>query len=106
MALVHVAMSDAVNSVKERFARYSSAAALMPNASAEAAAASAARKVLKELFPAQTAGIDAAYVASIKSIAEGDSKAQGVALGEQVAAAILAERGRPMARLRLTPIAP
>ena len=52
-AMIHVAMSDAVNSVQGRFTRYNTTVAAMPNASAEAAAASAARKVLIELFANQ-----------------------------------------------------
>jgi hypothetical protein len=92
LAMVHVAMSDAVNSVRGRFTRYNATVALMPSASAEAAAASAARKVLTELFANQKTNIDEAYAVSINSIPEGESKTQGVMLGEQVATAILAER--------------
>jgi hypothetical protein len=92
LALVHVAMSDAVNSVRGRFTRYNTTVAASPTASAEAAAASAARKVLMELFANHRTKIDEAYAASIRSIPEGESKTQGVMLGEKVAAAILAER--------------
>jgi hypothetical protein len=45
-----------------------------------------------ELFDNQKGNIDDAYAASIRPIAEGESKTQGIMLGEQVAAAILAER--------------
>jgi hypothetical protein len=89
LALVHVAMSDAVNSVRGRFTRYNTTVAASPTASA---AASAARKVLMELFANHKTKIDEAYAASIRSISEGESKTQGVMLGEQVATAILAER--------------
>ena len=92
LAMVHVAMSDAINSVRGRFTRYNATIAVIPSASAEAAAASAARKVLTELFANQKTNIDEAYAASIRSIPEGESKTQGVMLGEQVATAILAER--------------
>ena len=92
LALVHVAMSDAVNSVKGRFTRYTTTVGAMPGASAEAAAASAARKILTELFDKQKPNIEEAYAASIKSIPEGESKSQGVMLGENVALALLTER--------------
>jgi hypothetical protein len=92
LALVHVAMSDAVNSVRGRFTRYDTSVAPSPTASAEAAAAAAARTVLIELIPNNRTKIDKAYAASIKSIPEGESKTRGVMLGEQVATAILAER--------------
>jgi hypothetical protein len=92
LAMVHVAMSDAINSVRGRFTRYNATVAVIPSASAEAAAASAARKVLTELFANQRTNIDEAYAVSIKSIPEGESKTQGVMLGEQVGTVILAER--------------
>ncbi len=92
LAMVHVAMSDAINSVKGRFTRYVSNAPMMPTASAEAAAASAARKILVELFANQKAGIEDTYTSSIKAIPEGESKSQGISLGEQIAAAVLADR--------------
>ena len=44
LAMVHVAMSDAINSVKGRYTRYAASIPLMPSASAEAAAAAAATK--------------------------------------------------------------
>ncbi len=92
LAIVNVAMSDAINSVKGRFTRYAASMPVMPNASAEAAAVAAARTVLNELFPNQKTKVEEAYTASIKPIPEGESKTQGIALGEQAAAAVLADR--------------
>jgi hypothetical protein len=92
LAMMHVAMSDAINSVQGRFTRYVTTVVAMPSASAEAAAASAAQKILTELFPNQKTIIEEAYAASMKAIPDGESKTQGVALGEQVAAAIQADR--------------
>ena len=51
MAMVHVAMSDAVNSVQGRYARYVATGDLSRDALAEAAAASAARQILLQLYP-------------------------------------------------------
>jgi len=92
MAMVHVAMSDAVNSVQGRYTRYASAAPAAPNASAEAAAVSAARHVLIPLLPAQKAKIDEAYAESLSRIADGPAKTDGIVLGEQVAALIQSDR--------------
>jgi hypothetical protein len=92
LAMMHVAMSDAVNAVQGRFTRYTTTVAAMPSASAEAGGAAAARKVLTDLFPNRKAVIDEAYAASMRGIPDGVSKMQGVALGEQVAAAIQADR--------------
>ena len=92
LAMVHVAMSDAINSVQDRYARYVATVPVVPGASAEAAAATAARQILVELFPNQKAIVEAAYAASIKAIPDGPAKSQGVTLGEQVAAAVQADR--------------
>jgi hypothetical protein len=92
MAMVHVAMSDAVNSVQTRYTRYASTAPVAPNASAEAAAASAARHVLIQLLPAQRSKIDEAYAESLGRIPDGSAKTDGITLGEQVAVLVHAER--------------
>ena len=92
LAMVHVAMSDAVNGVQDRYARYLPDAAAAPGASAEAAAATAARQILIQLFPNQKALVEEAYAASLKAIPDGAAKSDGVALGEKVAAAVHADR--------------
>jgi hypothetical protein len=92
MAMVHVAMSDAVNSVQGRYTRYASAPPAAPNASAEAAAVSAARHVLIQLVPAQKAKVDEAYAESLSRITDGPAKTDGIVLGEQVAALIQSDR--------------
>jgi hypothetical protein len=92
LAMVHVAMSDAVNSVQDRYTRYVTTGPTVPNASAEAAAAAAARHILIQLYPNQRAIVDEAYTASMKTIPEGSGKIDGIALGEQVAAAVQADR--------------
>jgi len=92
LAMMHVAMSDAINSVEGRYTCYVAAVPVVPGASAEAAAAAAARQILVDLFPNQKPIVDVAYAASLKAIPEGPAKTQGVTLGEQVAAAVQADR--------------
>jgi len=92
MAMVHVAISDAINSVQKRHTRYVFAAPAAPNASAEAAAAAAARQILLQLVPAQRTKIDEAYTDSLSRIPDGSAKNEGITLGEQVAAVIQADR--------------
>jgi hypothetical protein len=92
LAMVHLAMFDAVNSVTPCFHPY---AVLVPGgagASAEAAAAAAAHGILVRRFPAQSAALAAALSASIASIPDGDAKARGLELGDRVAAEIHALR--------------
>ena len=93
LAMVHVAMSDAINSVQARYARaIASTIPAVPSASPEAAASAAARQILIQLYPKQKAKIDAAHAAALKGIPEGPALTQGIALGEQVAAAVQADR--------------
>ena len=67
MALVNVSMSDAVNSVQNRYSRYmATELPIDPNASAEAAAAAAAREILMRQYPGQKARIDAAFAETMK----------------------------------------
>ena len=92
MALVNVSMSDAVNSVQNRYTRYTTELPIDPNASAEAAAAGAAREILMRQYPGQKAKIDEAFAGSMKDIPDTPARAAGVSLGEKVAAAVYAER--------------
>ena len=92
LAIVHVAMADAVNTVQNRHTRYAYRGALQPSASAEVAAASAARTALLALVPAQKPRIDEAFIATTRAIADGPAKAAGEAVGQAAAAAVLADR--------------
>src|SRR5262245_20279859 len=92
MAMMHVAMSDAVNSVQNKYASYAPGGTTMPAASAEAAAAAAAQAVLLKQLPAQKALIEQAFEASTKNIPDGAAKKDGIAIGEKCAASIIADR--------------
>jgi len=92
MAMMHVSMSDAVNTVHGRYARFTATGPRAPSASAEAAASAAAHEMLMRLYPAQKAKIDEAYALSLKSVPEDAARTSGIAVGEQVAAAVFAER--------------
>lgn len=91
LAMVHLAMHDAVNAVDRRYQPYAYVAR-DADANAEAAAASAAHRVLAGLFPAQQASLDAKLVASLATVPDGSAETKGVALGQLVAAAILQRR--------------
>ena len=92
LAIVHVAMADAVNSVQNRYTRYAYKGAVQTSASAEAAASSAARSVLLAMFPAQRDKIEAAHAAAVAGVADAAAKDAGMKLGEQAATAVLADR--------------
>src|SRR5437879_13522906 len=55
MALVHVAIADAVNTIQGRYTRYAVSLPAAPNASADAAVAAAARGILVQVYPGQKA---------------------------------------------------
>src|SRR5215218_10451522 len=93
MALVHVAMFDAVNAIDRRYRPYLVQLPAAPTASREAAAAAAAGAVMLGLYPQDAALADtrAAYLAAIPSE---DAKSSGIKLGEAVAAKVLEARAQ------------
>ena len=93
LAMVHGAVYDAVNAIDGSRQGYLIAAgSASPSASREAAAATAAYRVLMNIVPVQQAFLDARYAASLAGIADGPAKAQGIAVGEAAAAAMIAAR--------------
>jgi len=92
LAMVHVAMSDAINTVENRYTRVVATLPAAPGASAEAAAAAAARQILTQIYPAQKAKIEETYAASLKAVPDGPAKTEGIKLGIAVAEAVQADR--------------
>ena len=92
VAMVHLAMFEATNSIDGRYRPYRARLAAEPGASREAAAAVAAHYLLVRLYPDQKKEMDKALQASLAAIADEDAKAKGIRLGERAGAAMLAER--------------
>jgi hypothetical protein len=92
LAIVHTAIFDAVNAIDRRYTPYAVDLKAPANASAEAAAATAGHAVLVSLYPAQKSALDTALTTSLAKIAEGQSKADGIAVGQQVAEKLIALR--------------
>nr|ART35739.1 B67 [uncultured bacterium] len=91
MAIVQVAIHDAVNGITGEYATYLSPGAAPENASPDAAAIAAAHRALTNLFPSQTVSLDTLFAASL--IAHGLSEDDpGVEYGRSASAAILALR--------------
>lgn len=91
-AMMHLAVFEAVNAVERRYQPYRLDLNAPRGASKEAAAASAAYEVLLALHPEQKTGLEALRASSLAVVAEGDAKAQGIELGRQAAAGIVALR--------------
>jgi hypothetical protein len=92
VAMVQVAMFDAVNSIERRYRPYLVHLAAAPTASKEAAAAAAAGAVLAALFPSAEKQANELTVSYLAALPEGVAKAEGVKLGQAVAARILEAR--------------
>lgn len=92
MAMVHAAIYDSVNSISKKYSPYRVNIDAPAGASAEAATAAAAYRVLTNLYPAQTLTFNEAYNSSIAKIPDGKAKEDGIALGRQVADQIIAWR--------------
>jgi hypothetical protein len=92
LAMVHMAMFEAINAVEPRYAPYAFKGRAPAGASAEAAAAAAASSVLVKLFPDQAQAVEAAYAANVARIPDGPAKTSGIALGQEVGAACLSMR--------------
>jgi hypothetical protein len=101
-AIVHAAMFDAVNSIVREFHHYAVRLRAPAGASPEAAAVAAAHFALVQLYPDQRAALDAAYADSLVVIAGGPGKANGITLGEAVAARILNIRSADGAAAAMT----
>ncbi len=103
LAMLHLAMHDAVNAIVGCYQPYALAETAPAAASAEAAAAAAARDVLVALLPAQAATYEDAYTAALDRIdADAQARVRGIGVGRRAAQAILARRandgaGRPVA---------
>ena len=103
--MMHVAIHDALNAIDRRSSPYALDVQAEPGASPDAAVAAAARDVLVplfgqlplELFPqtcidAGVASVESDYADALAAIPDGQPKAQGIAVGQAAAAAILAKR--------------
>src|SRR5207244_2037976 len=92
LAMMNVSMSDSINAVQDRYTRFTPDIAPDPNASAEAAAAGAAREILMRQYPGQKARIDTAFAATLEKVPDSPARAAGIALAENVRSAVSAAR--------------
>ncbi len=91
LAIVHVAMFDAFNSIAQRFTPYLTMVPDAQGSSVDAAVGQAAHDTLAALYPAQQADFDAALARTLDRV-HGQPEARGIAVGRAVAQAILAAR--------------
>ena len=85
LAFMHAAIYDAVVGVEGGYQPYLFDDRAPAHASATAAAAAAAHKILETYSPYAQSALDTALAASLAGIPDGTAKADGVAFGERVA---------------------
>jgi hypothetical protein len=91
MAMVQGSVYGAVNAIDRRHRPYLVMRRADPEASKEAAVATAAFRVLDTLFPAQHVTLQAQYDSSLAAIPDGPLKEAGIEVGNAAADAMLAE---------------
>jgi hypothetical protein len=92
LAMVHLAMFDAVNGILRTHEPYRGGGDAPLHASSEAAASAAAHDVLSALYPGMTAEFEARKSDMLSSIPDGAYEDDGLAWGSRAAARILADR--------------
>ena len=88
LAMVHIAMFDAVNAIEPRYRPYLPLPVPPPGTSADAAAAGAAHGVLIRLFPDNGQTLAAALTRSLSAVPDGPIEDASVTYGDAVAQAI------------------
>ena len=89
LALMHVAMFEAVNAIDRRYTPYRLKLVADRDTSREAAAAAAAHAVLVALHPDQRAGLDELLSKQLAVVPSGNPKERGLILGRKAAAEML-----------------
>jgi hypothetical protein len=92
LAMVHLAMFDALNAIDRRYAFYAAPLVAEPGTSAEAAVATAAYEVLVRMVPLQKASLDVALETALKEVPEGSARQAGVEVGRVSARQVLTLR--------------
>jgi hypothetical protein len=92
MAIVHIAMFDAVNAIAGGYKSYTGITARGGAASMDAAICQAAHDTLSVLFPSQKAAFDAALAEDLLRISSRPQRENGIDTGKRTATAILAMR--------------
>ena len=88
-----LAMFEALNAIDRRYRSYLGVNRADPAASQDAAAATAAYRVLAHHYPAQRAQIEESYTLAMATIPEGESREAGRRIGESAAEAAIPAGG-------------
>ena len=92
IAIVHIAIFDAVNAIEGKFESFSGIPRAGANTSMDAAIAKAACDTLVAMFPSQESAFEALLAEDLNQIPNGPAKTNGIELGRISAEAILEQR--------------
>lgn len=92
LAIVNVAMFEAVNAITHRYRPYALELSTAVNASVAAAASTAAHHALVAVAPARRSSWDSFYAQAMTGIPDSPEKADGISVGAAAASGILALR--------------
>lgn len=92
MAIVHVAMFEALNAIERRYPSYLGLPEMTDEASLRAAIAQAARDTLSDLFPSQTYLFDEELAKTLDAVPDGSAESNGIIVGQAAADLVLALR--------------
>jgi PAP2 superfamily len=106
-AILHAAIYDAVNNIEPKFSPYLVRLAGVPRSASKIAAAdAAAHDVLVSLYPALQASLDLELRQDLAQLSSNERKAEGIAVGQAVAALLLAFRSADGANVTPPPYLP
>jgi len=105
-AILHAAIYDAVVAITRNAPPYLVAVNAPRGARADAAAAAAGHAVLIALYPAMKSSLDQQFFAELATIPNTDREQQGIRVGENVAAAVLAVRANDGSAVTPPPFVP
>ena len=92
IAFAQAAVYDAVVAIEGGYQPYQVHLAQLPDASLDAAVATAAHHVLIHYFPSQQAALDADYATALAAVPDGATKTAGITVGQATAAGMIARR--------------
>ncbi len=92
MAIVQIAVYDALNAIVRRYPGYTGPLAALGDSSQDAAIAQATHDTLAALYPRQAGRFDAWLREDLARLPDGRAKLGGIDVGRRAAAAILALR--------------
>lgn len=92
MAIVHIAIFDTIDAVDRSYQSFTGVQATQHPLSLIAAVSQSAHDTLVALYPSQTAAFDARLAEDLARVPNNTERANGIDLGQRVAAAILAQR--------------